>query len=190
MLPNVRAVAYTSFCHLWRSLVPNIMPTRPMTDLCALCHKNAGLIMRNSNLSEVEKSQVCKCFSNEYITTHLYLNFQTLKEYEQHLHRASVERSLYKTHCDRSKQVYKELTINSSASSNPSALRASIAASVSPPCEAHYSFDFAQQVHIPADPLQPGPMYFLTPRKCALFGVCCEGVPFQVINNYSTYSVR
>ena len=26
----------------------------------------------------------------------------------------------------------------------------------------------------------PGPMYLLTPRKCAIFGVCCEGIPKQV----------
>jgi len=32
----------------------------------------------------------------------------------------------------------------------------------------HYSFDYAQQVHYPSDPLQPGPMYFLCPRKCLL----------------------
>ncbi|KAI0226960.1 hypothetical protein LSAT2_022574, partial [Lamellibrachia satsuma] len=30
------------------------------------------------------------------------------------------------------------------------------------------------------DPLQPGPIYFLVPRKVGLFGVCCEGVPKQV----------
>ena len=44
----------------------------------------------------------------------------------------------------------------------------------------HYSFDMAQQVHYPSDPLQPGPIYFLTPRKCALFGVCCEAIPRQI----------
>ncbi|KAI0211495.1 hypothetical protein LSAT2_003674 [Lamellibrachia satsuma] len=44
----------------------------------------------------------------------------------------------------------------------------------------HYSFDFAQQVHLPSDPLQPGPLYFLVPRKCGIFGVCCEGLPKQV----------
>ena len=38
----------------------------------------------------------------------------------------------------------------------------------------------AQQVHYPSNPLQPGPIYFLTPRKCALFGVCCEALPRQV----------
>ena len=45
---------------------------------------------------------------------------------------------------------------------------------------AHYSFYFAQQVHYPHNPLQPGPMYFKTARKCAVFGVCYEGIPHQV----------
>ena len=44
----------------------------------------------------------------------------------------------------------------------------------------HLSFDYAQQVHFPSDPMQPGPIYFLTPRKCGIFGVCCEGIPKQV----------
>ena len=39
------------------------------------------------------------------------------------------------------------------------------------PDSLHYSFDFAQQVHYPHNPLQPGPMYFKTARKCAVFGV-------------------
>ena len=48
------------------------------------------------------------------------------------------------------------------------------------PERAHYSFDFAQQVHYPHNPLQPGPMYFKTARKYAVFGVCCEGGPHQI----------
>ena len=44
----------------------------------------------------------------------------------------------------------------------------------------HYSFDFAQQIHVPSNPLQPGPVYFKTPRKCGIFGVMCEGIPHQV----------
>ena len=39
-------------------------------------------------------------------------------------------------------------------------------------------------MHYPSDPLQPGPMYFLVPRKCSIFGVHCEGIPRQV--NYLT----
>ena len=37
-----------------------------------------------------------------------------------------------------------------------------------------------QQVHYPSDPLQPGPMYFLTPQKFTIFGVCCEAIPRQM----------
>ena len=44
----------------------------------------------------------------------------------------------------------------------------------------HYSFDYAQQVHYPSDPLQPGPIYFLTPCKCTIFGVNYEAVPRQI----------
>ena len=44
----------------------------------------------------------------------------------------------------------------------------------------HCSFDFAQQVHYPSNAAQPGPMYFMTARRCAISGVCCEGFPKQV----------
>ncbi len=44
----------------------------------------------------------------------------------------------------------------------------------------HYAFDFAQQVHYPCNPHQPGPIYFLTPRKCGIFGICCEAIPRQI----------
>jgi len=44
----------------------------------------------------------------------------------------------------------------------------------------HYSFDMAQQVFYPNDPLQPGPMFFLTPRKRAIFAVSCEAIPRQI----------
>ena len=44
----------------------------------------------------------------------------------------------------------------------------------------HYSFDYAQQVHYPSNPMQPGPIYLKTPRKCGIFGVFCEAVPSQV----------
>ena len=46
--------------------------------------------------------------------------------------------------------------------------------------KAHYSFDFAQQVHYPSNPQQPGPIFFKAPRKCGLFGVSCEGLKKQV----------
>ena len=30
------------------------------------------------------------------------------------------------------------------------------------------------------NPLQPGPIYFMTPRKCGIFGISCEGIPRQI----------
>ena len=46
--------------------------------------------------------------------------------------------------------------------------------------KAHYSFDYAQQVRYPFNPLQPGPNYFLVPRKRTVFGVACEPLPRQI----------
>ena len=91
------------------------------------------------------------------------LSLQTLRRYEEHLYEATLERSMYQKACERTRKLYREAK---DAGSSPS--------------EAHYSFDFAQQVHLPSDPLQPGPVYFLTPRKVAIFGVSCEAVPRQV----------
>ena len=54
------------------------------------------------------------------------------------------------------------------------------------PCSAdivnHYSWDFAQQLHCPTDPMQPGPIYFKVPRKCLIFGICNDGINVQ--HNY------
>ena len=36
------------------------------------------------------------------------------------------------------------------------------------------------QVHSPFDPQQLGPIFFLNPCKCAIFGVCCEAIQTQV----------
>ena len=38
----------------------------------------------------------------------------------------------------------------------------------------------AQQVHYPSDTLHPGLMYYFTPQNCALFGVCCKAIPWQI----------
>lgn len=47
----------------------------------------------------------------------------------------------------------------------------------------HYSFDFAQHVHCPADPLQPGPVYFKTPPKRGVLGIIImtEALPQMIL---------
>jgi len=44
----------------------------------------------------------------------------------------------------------------------------------------HYSFDYAQQVHIPTSSEQVGALYFMTPYKVSVFGIQCETVSKQM----------
>ena len=90
------------------------------------------------------------------------------REYEEHLRRATMERACYTDVC---KDVKDNLP-------HDLLLRQNVPCSY--PGKCHYSFDFAQQVHFPSDPLQPGPIYFKCPRKCGLFGIECEPFPRQV----------
>ena len=92
----------------------------------------------------------------------------TIREAEAHLERAMMERSLYQT---ITKQVALDLRAGSVLGPHPVCSYEGVM---------HYSFDFAQQVHYPGNPLQPGPIFFKTPRKCGLFGVCCGAFPKQV----------
>ena len=89
---------------------------------------------------------------------------------QNHLESAKREREHYIAACQSSKQVAKDLKLTTLQQSPPN----------SKPVSFHYSFDFAQQVHYPSNPHQPGPIYFKTPRKCQIFGVVAEGLRKQV----------
>ena len=101
-----------------------------------------------------------------------------LRKAKEHLFLATKERSYYPTVCEAAKTNIREFFQRGNTFTPPPPF------SRCEPCSynslAHHSFDMAQQVHYPSDPLQPGPIYFLTPRKCAIFGVCCEAVPRQI----------
>lgn len=148
-----QAVGHSKFLQLWNDLVPRVVISKPMTDLCHTCQKNNAKIYRAVNIPDSEKSKL-------------------LKEMETHLLNAERERSLYKDACESAKKCFNSNLENFDFTQ------------VRAPCSlngvSHYSFDYAQQVHFPSNPLQPGPIYFKTPRKCAIFGVCCEGIPRQV----------
>lgn len=96
-----------------------------------------------------------------------------------HINRAQTERAFYKAQCSDSGDTLKHAFTLPDGSFclpaigvvvNPSSVDITL----------HVSFDFAQQLHYPCNPLQPGPIYFLTPRKCGIFGLCCEALPMQV----------
>lgn len=144
---NAHAVAYTTFCRLWRTLLPSVIIMKLMTDLCWTCHRNSAAILRAVNTSEASKSS-------------------TIREAEEHLCIVQIERSFYKSTCDACrKSVRAFFTIDGDF--HPPALSSTTTPNTRD-IKVHYSFDYAQQVHFPSDPLQPGPIYFLTPRKCSV----------------------
>ena len=83
-----------------------------------------------------------------------------IQEYSDHLTLAKAERKVYNEQC---KDCHDQLQEDGE-----------------PIQKMHYSFDYAQQVHFPSSPQQPGSLFFKTPRKCAVFGVCCEPLSKQV----------
>jgi hypothetical protein len=55
---SMRAVAYSTFTHLWRQLLPYVIVMKPMSDLCWVCQQNSTAIMRSANKEPDEKSIV------------------------------------------------------------------------------------------------------------------------------------
>ncbi|XP_051263501.1 uncharacterized protein LOC127367569 [Dicentrarchus labrax] len=145
-----RAVSKSRFTAQWNQLLPLIRSCRPRTDLCWQCQNNNQQLVRSANLPDDRKSEAVK---------------------KQHDHLALVQKE---------RAVYNEMTAACRKTCADSKLSLGPSPSASKKIRMHYSFDFAQQIHFPSNPLQSGPMFFLTPRKCGLFGVSCEGLQKQV----------
>ena len=152
----LKPVAYRTFCLLWRKQLPHLLVMKPMTDLCWTCQKHSAAVVSAANNTSDAKSQV-------------------LLEYDRVV---VFERSFYKSMCDERKRSIKE-HFTSNDEFEPPPPNSQLPAN-SNDIVAHYSFDYAQQIHFPSDPLQLGPLYFLTPRKCGIFGVNIEAIPRQV----------
>ena len=150
---QIYPVAYTTFCLFWRTLAPSM---KPRSDLCWQCQQNSAAIARTMNALETEK-------------------LSAIAEALEHLRVVKMERKHYKTICKQCKESITSHFTTDGEFKPP--LPASCTPHNSQPIKVHYSFHYAQQVHYPADAEQPGPMYFLTPRKCTIFGVNCEALP-------------
>ena len=97
---------------------------------------------------------------------------ERLRVQEEHLARARECREYYRSQCSEASQFLGSL---SKEPTNEEVVEGPI----------HVSFDYVQNLQIPHMPQQVGPIYFKTPRKCHLFGICCEGLPRQI--NYLIY---
>ena len=115
-----------------------------MSDLCVICQQNTTKLLRAANLSDREKSDC-------------------VQEQQEHFNLAFAERNAYKEACTTAEVNFKtiENTIDLSTSHTPCSLIGMM----------HYSFNYAHQVHTPSNPMQPGPIYFKTHRKCGIFGM-------------------
>ena len=51
-------IAYSTFCTLWRRILPHIIITKPMSDLCWTCQSNNMKILQSANHPEESKSEV------------------------------------------------------------------------------------------------------------------------------------
>jgi len=115
-------VGYSKFVDLWNQLNPHIVIMRPMSDLCFTCQHNSQIV-RSANLPESLKS-AC------------------VRAQEEHLSRANGERTFYKS------------TIKALEPTAQQVLGANheVVPWNNPPCSLqgsmHYSYDYAQQVHI------------------------------------------
>ena len=132
---------------------------KPRSDLCWQCQQNSSAIVRSANLSESEKSA-------------------SIVAALEHLRVVGMERVHYKHICNECRESVKS-HFSTDGKFTPPPPNSCIPYN-SQPIKVHYSFDYAQQVHFPSDPEQPGPIYSLTPRKCTVFGVSCEALPRQI----------
>ena len=96
--------------------------------------------------------------------TYMYAHSQTIRQAEHHLLYITTEWSVCaKTLDDAKASITAHFTTEGTFSPPPPAPHTPQSTT---PIKAHCGFNRAQQVFYPNDPLQPGPMYYLTPRKC------------------------
>ena len=148
-----QAVCYSKFADMWQQFHPNVVVSKPMSDLCFTCQQNTTKLLRAANLPDQEKSDC-------------------IRAQQDHLDCAQREREFYRSTCSVAATTFKR--VEAETNFNESRKACSFDGTM------HYAFDYAQQVHIPGNPMQPGPIYFKTPRKCGIFGVSCEAVPRQI----------
>lgn len=146
-------VSGPAFRKIWNTFCADIVIMKPKTDLCELCQRNYTSHGQLRGVSDEEKSAFFeKC--------------------QEHLRRVATERAAYKSVIKDTVKYFEdhknELHIENERHV-PNSYNGNI----------HYSFDFAQQIHIPFNTLQPGPIYFLTPFKVGLFGIMNDTVKVQ-----------
>ena len=125
----------------------------PRTDLCDTCQQ-----LRNDLQFKAHKEEEAQ---------------DLLKRYKEHLAKAKLERNYYNKNTKLAEEQRKLVDQNYS-----------ILKGKAPFCGidavAHYSYDWAQNVHVPHSDQQIGKVYYLSARKVHLFGIQDEAVREQI----------
>lgn len=152
------AIGYRTFLDIWQKELPYIEFNKPRSDLCMTCETFKKAI-----------NQASACLDERKEATQVTL----YKEALSHLHHAKKERLYYKAHSKVASAAYKQIQNESKDGTVPFRCN-------SRDMMMSYSWDFAQQFQYPFEDQQVGPIYFKTPRRAQLFGVCCEGSSRQI----------
>ncbi len=158
-----RVIGYDSFRSIWQQSFPWVKFQSNRSDLCDDCQET--------------KDQLRYCESEEE-TQHLILRYQ------EHYQDVQTGRTIYHDEVGIAKEQWLSLS-KRQREEILSHLSKRDAYQDQQPCRLkitqHYSFDYAQQVHYPYSSQQKGTEYFITPRKCQVFGVCAEAISRQVL---------
>jgi hypothetical protein len=125
-------VSHSYFKSVWRNQLPNIVVQKPRTDLCAQCQQNFTSLGHLRTLDDDVKQNL-------------------LQRSVDHLSEVTRERSLYQKDVHTAKQ---SLASQSSLSPDNLISHEPNSQDLVP----HYSFDYAQQIQIPHNSQQVGPL--------------------------------
>ena len=72
----VKVAGYRAFCMIWKQFLPNIIVTKPASDLCWVCQQNSTMIMRSANKAKKSPQLVCTIIVNRvHVDIHVHLHF-------------------------------------------------------------------------------------------------------------------
>ena len=121
---GLKAVGYSLFVELWQTLVPWVGIAKPSTDLCWTCQNNNQLIFQQANSDDDSKVAL-------------------LQKQLDHLQNANREREYCKSQCWQAEEELQSKfpNFNPLNKAEPGSFEG----------VAHYSWDYAQQVHCPTN---------------------------------------
>ena len=149
---TLKLLKYDAFRKLWHQLTPYIQIMSPRTDLCDTCQHFRNGLQYNARKEEEAKD--------------------LLKKFKEHLVKAKLERNYYNKNTKLAEEQRK--LVNEHFTTRSKTDYCSVDAT------AHYSYDWAQNVHVPHSDQQVSKIYYLSPRKVHLFGIQDEAVREQI----------